>query len=97
MPNTTNTGVAETIIGSLAGAVDKAAGKKNGACIIAMAFLYAMQDAPWGLCVLVAALGGSAVALQFALDFYERYKLGKDLPDSNGSSDPEAKPPEVIP
>ena len=71
--------------------VGKMAGRKNGAAIIGMAFLYLMRDQGWQTLAMVAGLAGLCIALQFMLDIVEVWRTGKDLPE-NGNGDTVAQP-----
>ena len=67
---------------ALVEAINKMAGRKNGAAIVGMAFLYAMQAPAWQIFGLAVA----AILLQFGLDAWEIYKTGHDLANDQGTT-----------
>ena len=76
-------------------AIGKMMGRKNGAAIVAMAFIYMLRDQTWQFSALIAGIAVVVIGLQFLLDLAERKWLGKDLPE-NGNGDT-ATPPIVNP
>lgn len=69
-------------------AIGKMSGRKNGAAIIGMAFLYAMASPTWQ----IFGLAGVTIVLQFGLDAWEIYRTGTDQTDNGNRTTPEAKP-----
>lgn len=68
-------------------AIGKVASRKNGAALVAIGILYAM-NAP---AEFILYLAGLAILLQFLLDIIEVLRTGRDLPDSGATNG--EKPP----